>query len=135
MFVTLLALFVIIPFVELYILIELGSRIGALPILGIVVITGIAGATMAKHQGLGVLRRIQAEMSRGIMPGDALFDGVLVLVGGVLLLTPGILTDITGFLLLIPISRNLFKKYLRGWVTRKIQSGQVVYYSHFRYNM
>ncbi|MCL7415542.1 MAG: membrane protein FxsA [ANME-2 cluster archaeon] len=120
-------LFVTVPFIELYILIEMGSRLGVLPTLGIVVITGIAGAALAKHQGLGVLRRIQSEMSYGHMPGDALFDGVLVLIGAILLLTPGILTDLTGFMLLIPGTRFIFKRYLKKWVSKKILSGQVVY--------
>ncbi len=130
MFLTLLALFVIVPFVELYILIELGSRIGVLPTLGIVVITGIVGAALAKHQGLGVWKRIQTELSYGHMPGDVLFDGVLVLIGSVLLLTPGILTDITGFILLIPSGRFMVKKYVKAWVDKKLQSGQMTYYTH-----
>ena len=132
---TLLILFVIVPFVELYLLIELGSRIGAVPTLAIVVLTGIAGAVLAKHQGLGVLRRIQTEISCGQMPGDVIFDGVMVLIGGVLLMTPGILTDIAGFLLLIPDTRELFKKYIKDWVSRKIQSGQIVYYTRDSYRM
>ncbi|MDO9517654.1 MAG: FxsA family protein [Methanosarcinaceae archaeon] len=135
MFAKLLFLFVVVPFVELYILIELGTRIGAMPTLGIVILTGIAGAALAKHQGLEVLRRIQTEMSYMQMPGDAMFDGVLVLVGGILLMTPGILTDITGFLLLIPFSRGIFKLYIKDWVSRKIQSGEVVYYSNSRIDM
>ncbi|MBA1340687.1 MAG: hypothetical protein C5S40_00955 [ANME-2 cluster archaeon] len=130
MFISLLALFVIVPFVELYILIELGKSIGALPTLGIVVITGIAGAVLTKHQGLGVWQRIQAELSNGHMPGDVLFDGVLVLIGSVLLLTPGILTDITGFILLIPPGRFMVKKYVKAWVDKKLQSGQMTYYSN-----
>lgn len=130
MFITYLALFVIVPFVELYILIELGKSIGALPTLGIVVITGIAGAALAKQQGLGVWHRIQTELSYGHMPGDVLFDGVLVLIGSVLLLTPGILTDITGFILLIPPGRFMVKKYVKAWASKKIQSGQMTYYTH-----
>jgi UPF0716 protein FxsA len=135
MFGTLLAIFIIVPVLEFYILIQLAILIGPIPTFGIVVLTGIAGAALAKHQGLEVLRRIQTEMSFGQMPGDALFDGVLVLVGGVLLLTPGILTDITGFLLLVPLSRNLAKKYLRNWVNKKMQSGQIVYYSQNTYDV
>ena len=130
MFITYLALFVIVPFVELYILIELGSRIGVLPTLGIVVITGIAGAALAKHQGLDVWQRIRTELSYGHMPGDVLLDGMLVLIGSVLLLTPGILTDITGFILLIPSGRFMVKKYVKAWASKKIQSGQMTYYTH-----
>ena len=125
MFAQLLTLFVVVPFVELYILIELGSRIGVAATLGIVIITGIVGAYLAKYEGLYVLRRIQMELASGSMPADALFDGVLVLIGGVLLLTPGILTDATGFLLLLPGSRGLFKMYIKRWIERKIQSGQM----------
>ncbi|MCK5216137.1 MAG: membrane protein FxsA [Methanosarcinales archaeon] len=132
---TLLILFIVLPFVELYILIELGSSIGTLPTLGIVVLTGIAGAALAKHQGLSVLQRIQTEMSFGQMPGDVIFDGVLVLIGAVLLITPGILTDTTGFLLLIPVTRELFKKYLKVWVNKRIKSGQMVYYTQDNYHM
>ncbi|MCD4844946.1 MAG: membrane protein FxsA [Methanosarcinales archaeon] len=132
---TLLVLFVILPFVELYLLIELGSRIGTLPTLGIVVLTGIAGAALAKHQGLSVLQRIQTEMSFGQMPGEIIFDGILVLIGAVLLITPGILTDTIGFLLLIPVTREIFKKYLKGWVSKKIESGQMVYYTQDSYHM
>ena len=120
-------LFVTVPFIELYILIEMGSRLGVIPTLGLVVITGIAGAALAKHQGLGVMRRIQSEMSFGQMPGDALFDGLLVLIGAILLLTPGILTDLTGFLLLIPGTRLIFKRYLKKWASKKIRSGEIVY--------
>lgn len=120
-------LFVTVPFVELYILMEMSRQLGLLPTLGIVVITGIAGAALAKHQGLGVLRRIRSEMSFGQMPGDALFDGMLVLIGAILLLTPGILTDLTGFSLLIPGTRLVFKKYLKNWAGKKIRSGQIVY--------
>ena len=135
MFARLLFLFVVVPFVELYILIELGTRIGAMPTLGIVIITGIVGAALAKQQGFAVLRRIQTEMASMQMPGDAMFDGVLVLVGGILLMTPGILTDITGFLLLIPFSRDQFKFHIKNWVSRKIQSGEIVYCTNSRIDM
>ena len=132
MFAQLLFLFVVVPVVELYMLIRLGTLIGAMPTLGIVIITGIVGAALAKQQGFAVLRRIQTEMGSMQMPGDAMFDGVLVLIGGILLMTPGILTDIAGFLLLIPFSRDMLKFYIKNWVSRKIQSGEVVYYSNSR---
>ena len=93
MFAQLLFLFIVVPFVELYILIRLGTLIGAIPTLGIVIITGIVGAALAKQQGFAVLRRIQTEMGSMQMPGDAMFDGVLILIGGILLMTPGIYYD------------------------------------------
>ena len=131
----LLFLFIVVPFVELYILIELGSRIGAVPTLGIVVLTGMVGAALAKQQGLGVFYRIRTELSYGQMPGDVIFDGVMVLIGAVLLITPGIFTDITGFLLLIPVTRATFKKYFKKWIRAKIQSGQIVYHTRDNYHM
>ncbi|MDF1532161.1 MAG: FxsA family protein [ANME-2 cluster archaeon] len=127
MFGQLLILFVTVPFIELYILMEMSRQLGLLPTLMLVIVTGITGAALAKHQGLGVLHRIRSEMSFGQMPGDSLFDGVLVLIGAILLLTPGILTDITGFLLLIPGTRVLFKKNLKNWASKKLRSGQIVY--------
>lgn len=129
MLIPLLLLFVTVPFVEVYILIRLSTWLGILPTFGIVIITGIVGAALAKHQGLGVWQRIQAELSYGRMPGDALFDGVLVLIGAVLLLTPGILTDMTGFLLLIPPGRFVVKRYIKRWVGGKLQSGEMVFRS------
>ena len=83
--------------VELYLLIMLGARIGAMPTIGLIVLTGIVGASLARQQGLSVLAKIQREMATGIPPTKELVEGALILVGGLVLLTPGILTDIFGF--------------------------------------
>jgi UPF0716 protein FxsA len=107
-------LFIVIPAVELYLLIIFGSRFGFLATLALVLITGIVGATVARAQGMQALQRIQAAVLEGRPPAREIVDGVLVLVGGLLLLTPGILTDVAGLLLLLPPVRAL----VRGWAWR-----------------
>ena len=103
-------LFIIIPAVELVLLIEVGKLIGTLPTIGLIVATGFIGATLARHQGLTVLSRLRSEVGAGHLPGDALLDGALILVAGALLVTPSVLTDAVGCLLLIPPTRAGLKR-------------------------
>lgn len=110
---------------ELYILIEAGRIIGLGPTLGLIMLTGIAGAWLARSQGVEILRRIQQETARGQMPAITLIDGALVLVGGLLLLTPGFFTDILGFSFLVPLSRDLWRKALRAWLENQLRQGTV----------
>jgi UPF0716 protein FxsA len=124
-FIRLLTIFIFVPLLELYILIEAGRLIGLGPTLGLILMTGIAGAWLARSQGVEILRRIQHETSRGQMPALTLIDGVLVLVGGLLLLTPGFFTDMLGFSFLAPITRNLWRKALSAWLQRQVQLGAV----------
>src|SRR3972149_1289208 len=105
MFMILLALFIIIPLLELWMIIEVGSRIGVLYTILTLILISVAGAALAKQQGYRVIARIQAEVQSGNMPGDSLVDGALILAGAILLLTPGFLTDIAGLLLLLPVTR------------------------------
>jgi UPF0716 protein FxsA len=102
-----------VPLVELYLLIKIGGLIGALPTIGIVVATGIIGAYLVKLQGLSVLLRMKEQVSRGKFPADSLIDGFLLVVAGALLITPGVLTDIAGFFVLLPATRHYIKKWLR----------------------
>ena len=118
----LILLFTITPIIELAILIKLGQEIGLWQTLAIVIATGILGASLAKWQGWGVIRRIRADLENGRMPAQALFDGLLILIGGALLLTPGIITDLLGFFLLIPPSRRLAKAYLRRRFKKSIET-------------
>jgi len=129
-FTKLLILFVIVPVTELYILIEVGKRIGSLTIIGIIIFTGILGAYLVKNQGFMILKKIQNDLNDGIMPGDSLIQGAIILAGGILLLTPGFVTDIAGFIFLIPVSRNVIKKYLLKWLKGKIKEGSI-YYKEF----
>ena len=129
-FTKLLILFVIIPVTELYILIEVGKRIGSLTTISIIIFTGILGAYLVKNQGFMILRKIQHDLNDGIMPGDSLIQGAIILAGGILLLTPGFVTDILGFIFLTPASRNIVKKYLLKWLKGKIKEGNI-YYKEF----
>lgn len=126
-FTKLLILFVIVPVTELYILIEVGKKIGSLTTIGVIILTGIIGAYLVKDQGFMILRKIQNDLNEGIMPGDSLIQGAIILVGGILLLTPGFATDIVGFIFLIPVSRNVVKKYLIKWLQGKIKEGNFYY--------
>ncbi|MFH1002061.1 MAG: FxsA family protein [bacterium] len=126
-FTKLLILFVIIPVTELYILIEVGKKIGSLTTIGVIILTGIIGAYLVKSQGFMILRKIQNDLNEGIIPGDSLIQGAIILAGGILLLTPGFVTDILGFILLIPVSRNIVKKYLLKWLKGKIKEGNFYY--------
>jgi len=129
-FAKLLILFVIVPVTELYILIEVGKKIGSLTTIGIIILTGIIGAYLIKGQGFMILRKIQNDLNEGIMPGDSLIQGAIILAGGIFLLTPGFVTDIVGFIFLIPASRNIVKKYLLKWLKGKIKEGNF-YYKEF----
>lgn len=111
-------LFVVVPAVELMLLIEIGGLIGTVPTFGIIVATGLAGSALARSQGLTVWRRFQARLSEGRMPGDELIDGLIILVSGALLLTPGVLTDFVGLAGLIPLTRRLIRKPLSSYVGR-----------------
>jgi len=119
MFFKLLILFIAIPLLELALLIKIGTLIGTFNTILLILITGILGAALTKQQGLGVITRIREDMALGRVPSDELFNGVCILVGGFLLLTPGLLTDALGFSLLIPSARQGIKKYLRYKLEKK----------------
>ena len=122
----LILLFTLVPIVELALLIKVGQYIGVGYTLGIVIFTGVVGAYLAKMQGLFTLRRIQDDINQGRMPKDTLFDGVLILCSGILLLTPGFITDLIGFMGLIPFTRNLFKRWLKRKIKDMISHGKVI---------
>lgn len=124
MLLRLFLLFVAVPILELALLIWIGQVIGVLPTVGLVLLTGAVGALLARSQGTSVLRRIQQEMAVGRAPVGALVDGLLVLVGGVLLLTPGVLSDMAGIALLLPASREPVKRWLGRKLQRMVESGQ-----------
>ena len=124
MFMRLVAVFVLLPLAELALLIQVGRAIGLLSTLVIVVLTGVIGAALARKQGLRAWLAIQAELRQGRMPAAALMDGLLILIGGIVLLTPGILTDLLGFALLLPPTRNALKRSLRRRFERAIDRGE-----------
>ena len=126
MFIIVLILLVLLPIAEIYVLIESGRLIGVLPTVLLVILTGIAGTWLMKHQGVELLRRVQMELAAGRLPAGVLLDGALVLVGGVLLLTPGFCTDLFGFTMLIPFTRAIWRKVLELWLVRKIAAGRLI---------
>ncbi len=121
-------LFVLTPLVELAILVYLGTIIGAWYTILIVVATGVLGAFMARNQGLAAISRIRGSIERGIMPSNEIFDGALIVVGGLLLLTPGVITDVIGFAMLVPQTRRIIGRWLRSLIRRRIQRGEIHYW-------
>ncbi len=130
MLIRLILLFTVIPLIELYLLIQVGRYFGAFHTIMIVLITGIIGGLLARSQGLSVQRQIRVDLQKGIIPTDSLIDGCFILIAGALLITPGMITDIFGFVLMVPFFRGWLKKRLKEILKRKFQSGQFKYYSN-----
>ena len=118
MFFYLLLLFTLLPMTELVLLIKIGHHIGLLNAISIVVVTGIAGASLARWQGLTVIREVQNQLSLGIMPKEEILDGIIILAGGLLLLTPGLITDFVGLVAIIPITRKWIKYLVKKKLAR-----------------
>ena len=108
----LLVLFIAVPVVELALLIEIGQRVGTVGTIGLIMGTGIVGAALARQQGISTLARLRADLDAGRWPAEPIVDGVLILVAAAVLITPGVLTDLAGFLCLVPACRQLLKRYL-----------------------
>ena len=113
----LLAAFIVMPVVEIAVLIRVHNHIGLANTIALVIITGVAGAIMARAQGFMVLMQLRRDMAEGTMPAPRLMDGVMILIAGVLMITPGLITDSAGFLLLMPPVRAA----IRGWLRRKVE--------------
>ncbi len=111
-------LFILIPIIEIAVLIQVGSSIGLLPTLLIIIATAILGTFLLRQQGLATLTRAQQRMASGQLPAEQMMEGIMLLIGGVLLLTPGFVTDIFGFCCLIPVTRQ--------WMARRLASRSVI---------
>ena len=125
MFIRLLLVFTIVPIVELYVLLQTGRIIGIGPTIALILLTGIAGAWLARTQGFEILSRIRLEMAEGRLPAEGLLDGAMVLAGGLLLLTPGLCTDLFGFVLLVPMTRQALKKLIRHRLEIMLREGNL----------
>lgn len=124
MFRSLFVLFLLVPLVEIYLLIQVGGVIGALPTVFLVVFTAVLGALLLRHQGLYTYARVQQALARGELPTVAMLEGVILLICGALLLTPGFFTDTLGFLGLIPPLRQWFiLKVLERGIVRTMGPG------------
>lgn len=122
----LFVVFAVVPVLELYVLIKVGKLIGAGETVAILLAVSFAGAWLVKHQGFAILSRIQGELAVGRLPAAELLDGFLVLVGGMLLLTPGFITDLLGIVFLLPAGRFVLKQYLRRWLERRLAHGAII---------
>jgi UPF0716 protein FxsA len=116
-------LFTLVPFIEVYILIRVGSHIGFWETVCIVIMTGMIGAWLARQQGSHLFRKLLQDIQQGRLPADTILDGVLVLIGSVLLITPGFITDIFGIGLIFPPTRLVVRKILQKRITAKIKHG------------
>ncbi|AJD91744.1 exlusion protein FxsA [Jeotgalibacillus malaysiensis] len=122
----LMLLIIVVPALEIAILISAGNLIGVIPTVLLIILTGVLGAYLAKSQGLQALKKVQNMTVFDGGPGDAVIDGLCILIGGVVLLTPGFITDAIGFFLLIPATRKLVKPLIYKWIQRKMRNGNVI---------
>ena len=124
--------FTIIPVSEIYILIAIGGQIGILPSIALIILTGIVGASLARSQGLKTLGRIRDSFQQGVVPGEELLNALLIAIAGIVLLTPGFLTDAAGLFLLIPATRTLCREWLKRrielvYAQRNVGNGPIIY--------
>lgn len=115
----LVALFIVVPIVELYVIIQIGSLIGVWPTIALLLADAVLGSLLLRHQGRGAWRRFNAALAERRFPGREVADGLLIAIGGTLLLTPGFVTDILGAIFLIPPTRAIVRRLLRGYMGRR----------------
>lgn len=121
-------LILVVPAAEIAILLTFGNLIGVWPTVALILLTGVVGAYLAKRQGLEAIRKAQLQMQNGQVPGEALLDGICILIGGILLLTPGFLTDLTGLLLLAPATKKLMKKLIMNGIKKRMEQNTFTIY-------
>ena len=127
MFFKLFLAFTLIPVAEIYLIIKLGGFLGAFNTVAIIIITGFAGAALARMQGMQTMLRVRESMQQGLVPAEEMVDALLIFVAGIVLLTPGFLTDLAGQLLLIPPARFHIKRFLRRKFDQWIKNGRIQY--------
>ncbi|MFC4737536.1 FxsA family protein [Bacillus daqingensis] len=121
----LLLLLIVVPTLEMIVILLSWNFIGLFWTIILIILTGVLGAWLARREGLQAIRKAQLRSSQGQIPGSEILDGVCILIGGIVLLTPGFITDTLGFLLLIPQTREMFKALLQRMYERMIQAGNV----------
>ncbi len=126
-FIKLLLLFAIIPIIELTILIKIGSYIGVLYTILLVGLTGLVGITLARSQGFKTINRVKYKLEKGVIPTDDMIGGLLILIGGIMLLTPGLITDITGFCLILPGTRHITSKFVKVKFKNYVRNNHIKY--------
>ena len=114
--------FTLIPFCELYLLIKIGYYLGAFNTILVVIVTGLLGAYLAKLQGIKTMMRVRESLNRGELPAEEMLDALLIFVAGIVLITPGFITDLAGLGILVPNTRSWFKRWLRRkfdqWISK-----------------
>jgi len=115
----LVALFIVVPIVEIWVIIEIGSLIGVWPTIALLIADALLGSLLLRHQGRGAWRRFNEALAQRRFPGREVADGLLIAIGGTLLLTPGFVTDIFGLILLVPPTRAIVRRLMRGYVGRR----------------
>lgn len=125
MFVRLILFFTLVPITELFLLLFVGQRIGITYTLIIILITGLTGVLLAKSQGFAVIRKLREQLSWGQLPGDELIEGLFILVGSLFLLTPGLITDVMGLILLLPFTRRPIREYSKKKIRRALDKGSI----------
>ncbi len=118
-------LLTLVPIIEVFILFKIAEVTTVWTTIALVIVTGFAGAYLARREGTQILSSIKRELNDGRVPGNQLLNGLCVLIGGILLLTPGLLTDITGFTLVLPVTRQLYIRLIKRWLTNMMQMGSV----------
>jgi len=124
-FLKLFIVFALVTFAELMILVRLYMATGLGVTLGIIVATAALGSYLVRRQGIIVWRKFNEELARGELPADRMLDGLFIIISGALLLTPGLLTDFTGFMLLVPGNRRILREWLKGRLRGKISAGVI----------
>ncbi|SEQ72566.1 FxsA family protein [Piscibacillus halophilus] len=131
MFRILFFLIIVVSAVEIALFVWLGNVFNVWFVLFGIILTGLLGALLAKQQGLGTMNRARLELSRGRAPAEKILDGLAILIGSVLLFTPGFVTDTIGFLLLIPQTRKPVKLYIKKVLLEKIRNGSIKVFRHY----
>jgi UPF0716 protein FxsA len=115
----LIVAFLLVPIAEIYVIVQVGQQIGALPTIALLLFESALGAWLVKREGRRAWRALREAVGTGRLPGRELSDAALVLVGGTLLLTPGFLSDVVGFFFILPVTRPLARRMLAGIVARR----------------
>lgn len=122
-----LLLLLIIPAVEIGLFIWVGGMVGPWWVIGAIILTGIAGIALAKQQGAETINRMRSSMASNRVPANDIVDGLCILTGAVFLITPGFVTDIMGFILVLPVTRRPFKKLIALLIQRKLAKRTIIF--------
>jgi len=125
MFFKLFLAFTLVPVAEIYLIIKLGGFLGAFNTVAIIILTGFAGAALARMQGMQTMLRVRQSLQQGIVPAEEMIDALLIFIAGIVLLTPGFITDSAGLLLLFPPARFHIKRFLRRKFDQWIKNGSI----------